>query len=198
MDRGRRRRCSAGTVARCLCAAGASRRRPSCCTSSRNRRVRVPEPSDFSLSRERRSNQHSAANERASSLAERFERQMAVDRSTCSRLISRRSPVRAGHRPSSLGDPFELCSPDWSYFCTDSLSWSGDRAAIAPLLSRSRAGTPCRVPSRCCSAQASCAGSRRRRRPRSSRGRSRTPTRARAAVRGSEPDPDAASVPRAS
>ena len=35
------------------------------------------------------------------SLAERPERQAAVDRSSCSRLTSRRSPVRAGHRPSS-------------------------------------------------------------------------------------------------
>ena len=35
------------------------------------------------------------------SLAERPERQAAVDRSRCSRLTSRRSPVRAGHRPSS-------------------------------------------------------------------------------------------------
>jgi hypothetical protein len=34
-------------------------------------------------------------------LAERAERQAAVDRSTCSRLTSRRSPVRAGHRPFS-------------------------------------------------------------------------------------------------
>ena len=34
-------------------------------------------------------------------LAERPERQAAVDRSRCSRLTSRRSPVRAGHRPSS-------------------------------------------------------------------------------------------------
>jgi hypothetical protein len=33
------------------------------------------------------------------SLAERIERQAAVDRSSCSRLTSRRSPVRAGHRP---------------------------------------------------------------------------------------------------
>src|SRR5215210_2590947 len=36
-----------------------------------------------------------------SSLAERPERQAAVDRSSCSRLTSRRSPVRAGHRPSA-------------------------------------------------------------------------------------------------
>ena len=34
---------------------------------------------------------------------ERSERQTAVDGSRCSRLTSRRSPVRAGHRPSSRG-----------------------------------------------------------------------------------------------
>ena len=41
-----------------------------------------------------------AAAECDSSLAERPKRQAAVDRSRCSRLTSRRSPVRAGHRPS--------------------------------------------------------------------------------------------------
>jgi hypothetical protein len=45
--------------------------------------------------------QQSAAAVRGKSLAERIERQTAVDRSSCSRLTSRRSPVRAGHRPSS-------------------------------------------------------------------------------------------------
>jgi hypothetical protein len=35
------------------------------------------------------------------SLVERLRRQTAADRSSCSRLTSRRSPVRAGHRPSS-------------------------------------------------------------------------------------------------
>ena len=30
-----------------------------------------------------------------------WKRQLAADRSTCSRLTSRRSPVRAGHRPYS-------------------------------------------------------------------------------------------------
>jgi hypothetical protein len=43
--------------------------------------------------------QQSAAAKCDSSLAERHERQAAVDRSSCSRLTSRRSPVRAGHRP---------------------------------------------------------------------------------------------------
>jgi hypothetical protein len=45
--------------------------------------------------------QQSAADMCAPSLAERPERQTAVDRSSRSRLTSRRSPVRAGHRPSS-------------------------------------------------------------------------------------------------
>ena len=44
--------------------------------------------------------QQSAAAMCGTSLAERSERQTAVDRSSCSRLTSRRSPVRAGHRPS--------------------------------------------------------------------------------------------------
>ncbi|MCE3249692.1 MAG: hypothetical protein K0R41_3517, partial [Geminicoccaceae bacterium] len=43
--------------------------------------------------------QQSAAALFGSSLAERAERQTAVRRSTCSRLTSKRSPVRAGHRP---------------------------------------------------------------------------------------------------
>jgi hypothetical protein len=43
----------------------------------------------------------SAAAVRGKSLAERIERQTAVDRSSCSRFTSRRSPVRAGHRPYS-------------------------------------------------------------------------------------------------
>ena len=45
--------------------------------------------------------QQSAAANSAMWLAEPSERQAAVDRSSCSRLTSRRSPVRAGHRPSS-------------------------------------------------------------------------------------------------
>jgi len=45
--------------------------------------------------------QQGAAATRGSPLAERPERQAAVDRGSCSRLTSRRSPVRAGHRPSS-------------------------------------------------------------------------------------------------
>jgi hypothetical protein len=44
--------------------------------------------------------QQNAAARRAWSLPERLQRQAAVDRSSCSRLTSRRSPVRAGHRPS--------------------------------------------------------------------------------------------------
>ena len=44
------------------------------------------------------------------SLAERNERQAAVDRNSCSRLTSRRSPVRAGHRPS-LGVRFRTGVP---------------------------------------------------------------------------------------
>ena len=44
--------------------------------------------------------QQSAAARGGTSLAERNERQTAADRSSCSRLTSRRSPVRAGHRPS--------------------------------------------------------------------------------------------------
>jgi hypothetical protein len=43
--------------------------------------------------------QQSAADMCGTSLAERVGGQTAVDRSTCSRLTSRRSPVRAGHRP---------------------------------------------------------------------------------------------------
>jgi hypothetical protein len=45
--------------------------------------------------------QQRAAARRSSWLPEPSERQAAVDRSSCSRLTSRRSPVRAGHRPSS-------------------------------------------------------------------------------------------------
>ena len=45
--------------------------------------------------------QQSAAATRDESLHERYWRQAAVDRSSCSRLTSRRSPVRAGHRPYS-------------------------------------------------------------------------------------------------
>ena len=45
--------------------------------------------------------QQSAAARRVPSLATRSERQAAADRSRCSRLTSRRSPVRAGHRPSA-------------------------------------------------------------------------------------------------
>jgi hypothetical protein len=45
--------------------------------------------------------QQTAAANSAMWLAEPSERQAAVDRSSCSRLTSRRSPVRAGHRPSS-------------------------------------------------------------------------------------------------
>ena len=44
--------------------------------------------------------QQNAAASRGESLVQRSERQTAVDRSSCSRLTSRRSPVRAGHRPS--------------------------------------------------------------------------------------------------
>src|SRR5215213_9903303 len=43
------------------------------------------------------------------SLAERSERQPAADGNTCSRLTSRRSPVRAGHRPSSRPLPTREC-----------------------------------------------------------------------------------------
>jgi hypothetical protein len=43
--------------------------------------------------------QQSAANWARRSLSERHRRQAAADRSSCSRLTSRRSPVRAGHRP---------------------------------------------------------------------------------------------------
>ena len=44
--------------------------------------------------------QQSAVADCGRSLTTRIERQVAVDRSTCSRLTSRRSPVRAGHHPS--------------------------------------------------------------------------------------------------
>jgi Phage integrase family len=46
--------------------------------------------------------QQAAAAMRGPSLAERRRRQEAVDRSTCSRLTSRRSPVRARHRPLAV------------------------------------------------------------------------------------------------
>ena len=45
--------------------------------------------------------QQTAAARRARALAEPLERQVAANRSTCSRLTSRRSPGRAGHRRSS-------------------------------------------------------------------------------------------------
>ena len=45
--------------------------------------------------------QQSAAAKRDLSLGEPSGRQTAADRSSCSRLTSRRSPVRAGHRPFS-------------------------------------------------------------------------------------------------
>ena len=46
--------------------------------------------------------QQSPAAKRDSSLAERAGRQAPVGRGTCSRLTSRRSPVRARHRPSGF------------------------------------------------------------------------------------------------
>ena len=48
--------------------------------------------------------QQTAAAMGASPLVERLERRTAVDRSSCSRLTSRRSPVRAGHRPILPGN----------------------------------------------------------------------------------------------
>jgi hypothetical protein len=48
--------------------------------------------------------------------AERPERQAAVDRSSCSRLTSRRSPVRAGHRPSSRPASRRDAAPDDCFF----------------------------------------------------------------------------------
>jgi hypothetical protein len=49
--------------------------------------------------------QQNAAAMGGTSLAEWPERQAAVDRSSCSRLTSKRSHVRAGHRPSSRAAP---------------------------------------------------------------------------------------------
>jgi hypothetical protein len=55
--------------------------------------------------------QQNAVHMRGPALLERSERQAAVDGSSCSRPTSRRSPVRAGHRPSlrQLGRKQALC-----------------------------------------------------------------------------------------
>ena len=79
------------------------------------------------------------------SLAEQTERQAAVDRSSCSRLTSRRSPVRAGHRPSRRSPPSDADRLPSSWRDADLARSRPFASRVAKAQEGRRRGTPARM-----------------------------------------------------